>query len=442
MEVVTTIYQIRNVENKKLKILMPEMILFGEKENDRIKVQDYDFIHLSETNYEEGDVCYYDSIPVDEIKKSLKEISSESECSEEQITKSLVDLVESRVVFIENSKTKELKKEDFEEEYGIDIDYDNKTIKEKNKTSNEKIKEGLTIDEILKNIETKIMFQNNAIKRVVSTIINNQYLENTKNIVLIGSKGVGKSKLIDLLARELSSPYAKIEGYSGEELANAYLTLFLSSKDNNRIGPPIVFIDGINKGLDKLNRIDGDILVELISNMVKTKTKFPIQLNKQDTVLFDPSDINYIIALDLEKDIDSPNVVGIGKNDVEMKRKIISKLRELLVDANCEIIDMNDLSEKNLKTILEFSQISPINEYRKILESQDTKLKVSKRAYELLAKEAYKLEKGAKGLSIITDYVVRDDIIDAQLNGKETIYINEKKVLKKINVPNIKNNLY
>ena len=132
----------------------------------------------------------------------------------------------------------------------------------------------------------------------------------------------------------------------------------------------------------------------------------------------------------------------MGKEDEINKRKTIQKLRELLVDANCEIIDMNDLTEENLKDILEKSEISPTNEYKKILETQGTNLKISKKAYELMAKEAYKLNKGAKGLSIITDYIMRDDIIDAQVEGMDTLTINETKVLKKIKNPNYKNKLY
>ena len=105
----------------------------------------------------------------------------------------------------------------------------------------------------------------------------------------------------------------------------------------------------------------------------------------------------------------------------------------MLVDANCEIIDMNDLTESNLLEILKKSEISPINEYKKILSCQQTKLNVSKKALELIAHSAYELNKGAKGLSIITDYVMRDDIIEAQYSGVDTLNINENKVLKKLN---------
>lgn len=427
MEVAATIYKITEVKNKDIKVLMPEGIVFGVEENNEIIKEDVKIKHVLNTNLEDGELCYYNSIPL----KKLKEKMNGEEFSKEELVSTIVDNVNSKVVYIENSELKELEINEFEEKYNLNVDYNKHIVSEYKYSS---------IKDIIKGIETKILFQNDVIKRMASVIINNQYLENTKNIVLLGSKGVGKSKIVDLLARELYSPYAKIEGYNGDSLSSAYLTLFLS--DDDRSGPPIVFIDGINKGIEKIRKIDGDILVEIISNIVKQKSKFPIRLNDEKTVLFDPSNINYIIALDLEKDIDMPHIVGIGNNEVNYKNNTIRKLRELLVDANCDVIDMNDLSSDNLKTILEKSEISPINEYKKILDVQNTRLRVTKKAYELIALEAYKLNKGAKGLSIITDYVMRDDIIDAQVNGKDVVFINEKKVLSKVRTSDLNKKIY
>lgn len=432
MEVIATIYKITEVENKNIKILMPDRIISGEENENIIKHKDISYKHISKTNYEDGSLCYYESISLEEINENA---SNDEELKErkQNLVQEMIDDVNSKVLFIENNNIEEMNFEEFTEKYSLLVDYNKKQIIPF---------EAKTIKDVVCSIESKILFQSYAIKRITSTIINNPFLENTRNIVLLGPTGVGKSKIIDLLARELESPYAKIDGYNGDSLINAYLTLFLNKKNQDLIGPPIIFIDGINKGIEKLGKLDGDILVEIISKIVKKKSVFPIPLTENQTILFDPSNVNYIIALDLEKDIDLPPVVGIGKENEIKKRNIIQKLRELLVDANCEIIDMNELTENNLKVILERSEISPTNEYKKILEAQGTNLKISKRAYELMAHEAYKLNKGAKGLSIITDYIMRDDIIDAQVEGMDTLTINELKVLKKINDSNYKNILY
>ena len=423
MEVAFVEYIIVDIEKKVIKILMPKRASIGQMNDLEIIIEDEKIKHISKTNYQNNETCYVDVISVDEFKKSL----NGETYSAKELIKEIVNQANNEVIYIENDNKIKEEKEKFEEERGMEIDYSNKKI-------TEFVYKDYTIKELVEVLEKKIMFQTYAIKRIASTIINNEYLENPKNIVLLGSRGVGKSKIIDLLARELSSPYAKVENYDGDTLSQAYLTLFLkSTKMNDYNGPSIIFIDGINKGIEKIAKIDGDILVEIISKIFKKKSPFPIQVTEEQTVLFDPSNINYIVALDLEKDIDMPYMMGIGTDAEKEKQKIINNLREMLVDANCEIIDMNNLTEENLVEILKKSEISPINEYRNILDAQGTRLNVSKKAYELLAHSAYKLNKGAKGLSIITDYVIRDEIIEAQYNGTEVVNINQNKVLKKLN---------
>lgn len=416
MDVLFVEYTITDNEEKGIKILVPKKVALGTEKDDVITINNEKIIHISKTKYENGATCYLESISVDEIKEKVgnKDVDLNS-CVE-----LMAEQADNEVIYIQNNEINQKTKKDFEREFGFIPSYHGE-------------EEYLTMPEIAERIEKKIMFQKDAIKRIVSTIINNAYLENPKNIVLLGSKGVGKSKIIDLLARELNSPYAKIENYDGDSLIQAYLTLFLNEKsEKDFVGPSIVFIDGINKGIEKIGKLDGDILVEIISKIFKKKSPFPISITEQQTILFDPSNINYIVALDLEKDIDMPYTVGIGTNANQDKQKIIDNLREMLVDANCEIIDMNNLTENNLTEILKKSEISPINEYKKILGAQETKLNVSASAYKLIAHSAYKLNKGAKGLSIITDYVMRDEIVEAQYNGYSTVNISQNKVLKKL----------
>lgn len=426
MEVLVPIYSILNIESKNIILLMPDSIVFGEENNGVIVSGETEFKHFSSIDLKDGEMCYVNKVSVDELKKN-------GDFSKDELINFIVEKVNSAVVFIENGELNEFDKDEFEKKYDLVVDYEKKLVFKRVIKS---------FNDVIDSIESKILFQRDAVKRIVSIIANNKFLENKKNIVLLGSKGVGKTKTVDLVAREFCSPYAKINEFSGEGLINSYLTLLMNSDEEDLFGPPIIFIDGINRGIKKLERIDGDILVEMISNIVNKKSKFPLTLSDEKTVLFDSSDIVYIIALDLDKIIDFPNVTGFGKDEEKLKKEIIMNLREMLVDANCEIIDMNDLSENDLRIILEKSEISPINEYKKILDSQNIKLNVSKKAYELLSKEAYKLNKGAKGLSIVTDYVLRDDILDAQFNCKEMVSINSKKVLKKVNAPNFKNKLY
>lgn len=432
MKVLFVEYTIVEIKEKNIKILMPNRVLIGQEQNNVITAGNEKIDHISKTNYENEKKCYVKSISCEEIEKQL---GTNTECSDEELIKALVTKTDEEVMYIENDEIKEETKEDFRKNFNLLVDYHERKISEIKQ-------EEMTINEAVEIIKKKIMFQDNAIKRIILTILNNEYIENPKNIVLIGSKGVGKTKIVDSIAKVMNSPYVKVEDYSGSDLTESYATLLLNDDKEETTGPAIIFIDEINKGIEKLGTIDGDIIIEFISKIIKKKSKVPITISENKTAIIDLNQINYVFAIDLDKNIELPKTMNIGSDNNKLRQEIIAKLREMLVDANCEIIDMNNLTENNLKEILIKSEISPINEYNKILNAQGLKIKVSKKAYELLAHEAYSLKKGAKGLNIITDYILKDDIMDAQLNGEKDIYLTEKKVLKKKKDTNYKKRLY
>lgn len=432
MKVLFVEYTIVEIKEKNIKILMPNRVLIGQEQNNVITAGNEKIDHISKTNYENEKKCYVKSISCEEIEKQL---GTNTEYSDEELIKALVTKTDEEVMYIENDEIKEETKEDFRKNFNLLVDYHERKISEIKQ-------EEMTINEAIEIVKRKILFQDNAIKRIILTILNNEYIENPKNIVLIGSKGVGKTKIVDSIAKVMNSPYVKVEDYSGSDLTESYATLLLNDDKEETTGPAIIFIDEINKGIEKLGTIDGDIIIEIISKIIKKKSKVPITISENKTAIIDLNQINYVFAIDLDKNIELPKTMNIGSDNNKIRQEIIAKLREMLVDANCEIIDMNNLTENNLKEILIKSEISPINEYNKILNAQGLKIKVSKKAYELLAHEAYSLKKGAKGLNIITDYILKDDIMDAQLNGEKDIYLTEKKVLKKIKDTNYKKRLY
>ena len=264
MEVAFVEYVIVDIEKKGLKILMPKMVSIGVLNELEICFNDEKIKHISKTNYQNNETCFVDVVFVDDYKKKL----NGRPYNEEELLNELFEQTDDEIIYVENGKVKQEVKESFEKERKLKVDYSKKTV-------GEVVTKNYTINDLVGIIEKKIMFQSYAIKRSTSTIINNQYLENPKNIVLLGSKGIGKSKIVDLLARELGSPYAKIDNYNGDSLINAYLTLFLNS-NKEYYGPSIIFIDGINRGIEKISKVDGDVLVEIISKIFNKKSPFPI----------------------------------------------------------------------------------------------------------------------------------------------------------------------
>ena len=76
MEVIATIYKITEVESKNIKILMPDRIISGEENENIIKHKDISYKHISKTNYEDGSLCYYESISLEEINELINILES------------------------------------------------------------------------------------------------------------------------------------------------------------------------------------------------------------------------------------------------------------------------------------------------------------------------------------------------------------------------------
>lgn len=182
MEVIATIYKITEVESKNIKILMPDGIISGEENENIIKHKDISYKHISKTNYEDGSLCYYESISLEEINENA---SNDEELKErkQNLVQEMIDDANSKVLFIENNNIEEMNFEEFTEKYSLLVDYNKKQIIPF---------ETKTIKDVVCSIESKILFQSYAIKRITSTIINNPFLENTRNIVLLGPTGVWK----------------------------------------------------------------------------------------------------------------------------------------------------------------------------------------------------------------------------------------------------------
>jgi len=422
MDVLTIEYEIVYFKSKDISVLVPVRLLEGKCNDEKIVSGDAELLHIMDAYTLGKNRGYIEYLEFDLIKKQFKENNLEFDDEAYNMLKEKYNNeAHEKVYYIENGELFYLSNEEFTNKYNLVVDYENSCIKE--------LEKDYTHTELVDIVSKSILFQKTQIKRIVSTIINNYHFTNKKKIILNGKTGTGKTQMVDLIASTLDCPYVKINGYSGESLVSAYLNIYMQSKE--KTGPAIIFIDDINRGYDELGILDGDLLIKIMKDLICRTTKMLLQLSDTKTVIFDPANINFILALDLEKHVFDKRMLGI--NPEVKDNKALEKLKIELIDSNFDILDMNNLTEDNLLNILKKSKISPINEYRNILDSQKTKFVVSKKAYELIAHKAYSLEKGAKGLRIVTDAVVSDLVADAQYRCPKQLVLTEQKVLNKLN---------
>jgi len=419
MDILAIIYKIIYNEEHNIHILIPEQIIEGVLKENVIISGNEKINQVMDSLTNENDTCYVDYLELDVVKNELENNNIPFNEGIGSVKEKYFENTKDIIYFIENGELKYLTKDEFKQTYSMYINHDKKSL--------EKVEYEYTCKQLVDEVKKSIFFQDKQIKRIVSTIIGNSYFTDKKKIILNGKSGTGKTKIIDIIAELLDSPIAKINGYMGEYLTNAYFSLYTQQSIKN--GPPILFVDGLNTGFKKLNEIDADILISILKQIIDTNNQVAIPLDANKVVFLDTSKINFIIALDLEKYAVRTEHVGFGSK----KNDALSNIRDELIEANFDIIDMNMLTEDNLLTILKKSQISPINEYREMLDNQGTKLVMSKNAYDLIANNAFTLQKGAKGLRIITDRVFCDYVAEAQYRNSKTLTIDDAKVLKKIN---------
>lgn len=422
MEVLTIEYEMIYIKSKDINVVIPLRTVDGKYIEQKVVTGDNELDYVIDAFKTNKNKCFVEYLEYETIKEQFKQNNLEfDEEAKNMLKEKYFNEAHQKVYYIQNGELDCLSNEEFTEKFDLLVDYENSLIKE--------LEKDYTCTELVDIISKSIFFQTKQVKRVISTIINNYHFTNKKKIILNGKTGTGKTQMIDLLTKTLDCPFAKINGYNGEYLTNAYISIYMQMKE--KTGPAIIFIDDIHRGYEKLGKLDGDVLLEIIKELICRSSKMVLPLGEEKTAIFDPSNITYIIALDLEKHIVDQRKVGINPKVIE--NETLKKLKNELIDANFDILDMNNLTENNLLDILKKSSISPISEYKNILASQQTKLVVSKKAYELIADKAYTLDKGAKGLRIVTDFILGDMIADAQYSSPKQVVLTEQKVLKKLN---------
>jgi ATP-dependent Clp protease ATP-binding subunit ClpX len=262
------------------------------------------------------------------------------------------------------------------------------------------------------------------------------------NILLLGPTGCGKTLLAQTLARILNVPFAIADatalteaGYVGEDVENILLKLIQAADfDIKKAETGIIYIDEVDKIARKADNpsITRDVSGEgvqqaLLKILEGTQASVPPQGGRkhphQEFLTIDTTNILFICGgafAGLEKIIDrrigkkgvgfGAEIESRGQRDVgELFAKVLPEdllefgLIPEFIGRLPVICNVHQLREDDLVSILTEPKNALTKQYRKFFAYDGVDLFFAKDALQAIAKEALKLETGARGLRSIIE---------------------------------------
>lgn len=315
---------------------------------------------------------------------------------------------------------------------------DMKTYGKDSKVETAKIDKEISLTEIIENVRSVIKGQDEQVKIISTAVFKNQKIDTPEiksNIIILGDSGNGKTEIIKLLANEFKVPYVIEDatryteaGYVGASVDDMIVNLYKAAGDSiTRAQKGILVIDeGDKKGSagDVGRDVSGENVLFSLLKIVEG-TKVPISDSYGDTLGYmDTSKLTIIfigafpgLAKIRDKRLKRRGVLGFaGQED---KKTFINE--EYTADDFIEggfpkefigrfdtIVELNKLTHENLVDIIRNSKKSTFVSYMQALEGKGIKLVYTDDLFDEIAKEAEKLNTGARGIKKIVQEIFKN----------------------------------
>lgn len=310
--------------------------------------------------------------------------------------------------------------------YDLEIETTNQPlIKEyKNKINFSKT---IDIDQVFNKVKKTLIAQDEPARRLITEIVRKEMYPSKKEdaILLTGDTGVGKTKLMKLLAKYINKPLLIVDstqltipGYVGKDITEVLWDLYIKcDMDKEKAEHAIIYFDEIDKkGSPNKSDISGTgVLNTLLSFINGTEyiAKSSVE-NINQGVKINTTNIIKILGgayQDVYKNLNFENEIGFGTqihSKEEQKEPTATDFVEKSMMTyefmgRTLIIKMNSLDVNGIKRILLESDESAIRIQKKIFAQLGTKLTFTDDYLNLIAENAVEKKTGARGINTVVD---------------------------------------
>ena len=380
---------------------------------------------------------------LEQLKKMLENIQMEQEEIE-----TLVESVKLQIDAIErgDKPDKEVKENDedesTEEMEDEEIKPEPQFVEEDFKPKKQK---RIDIVKLLQAVTKTLIAQDEPTRRVITEIARKEQSDEAKSrgVLLTGSTGVGKTKMMKLIAKHLDRPFFKIDatkltipGYVGTDIEEELWKLFVEcGGDLEKAEHAIIFIDEIDKkGSDKKDDVSGQGVLNVLLPFIEGTEYMAVDSMKHPTKQVRINTSNMIVILggaytDVYKNLIDKNGLGFGadvKSASERKpRKATPEdfvTKAQMTDefmGRVAIVHLNDLSVDDLVKVIRESDESSLAIQQKLFEELGVKLTAGDDFVKKIAQNAYDRKTGARGLNTVVEEATWEAYYDAYTHEDE-----------------------
>ena len=299
--------------------------------------------------------------------------------------------------------------------------------REKEESLVKKKKKYIDLKDLYENVTKTLIAQDEPTKRVIVEIARKEQSpeSNNRGLLITGATGVGKTKMMKLIAKYLDRPFYKVDatqltvpGYVGKDIEEFLWDLYVScGRDRKKAERAIIFFDEIDKkGSGKKDDVSGRGVLNTLLPFIEGATYDATEnVKKQtDTIKIDTTNMIVIMGgafTDVYKNLKNDQEIGFNRNVLENKNTRSATVEDFVTKAKMpdefmgrvSIIKLNDLDVDSIKRILLESDESAIKVQQRLFRELGVKLTVGDDFIDAIARNADKRKTGARGLNTVVD---------------------------------------